>query len=221
MAHVLQIWKGLGYNRRALNLRCAAQIIVSEYNGKLPKNYDELVDLPGIGNATAGDILAFAWNIPNVVIETNIRSVFIHYFFKGKSDVHDRDILPLIEQTLDKENSREWYFALMDYGAMLKKTVGNASRSSKHYAKQSTFKGSHRQLRGEILKILGTKQQTVTSLKKVLTSSLRGSANIREGYTQIKNDTTSMSDALPKTLLDLEKEGFIEKRGRSWYIHGA
>jgi len=149
---VLKLWQGLGYNRRAANLHQAAKEIVSQHKGKFPRDYTALIELSGIGPATAGDIMAFAWNKAVVVIETNIRTVFIHYFFKDEKNIHDKDILPLIEKTLDTKNPREWYYALMDYGAMLKKTLPNPSRRSRHYAKQSPFKGSNREIRSKILK---------------------------------------------------------------------
>ena len=56
-------------------------------------------------------------------IETNIRAVFIHHFFSERESVTDREILPLVERTLDREEPRDWYYALMDYGATLKKTA--------------------------------------------------------------------------------------------------
>jgi A/G-specific adenine glycosylase len=149
--HVLSYWKGLGYNRRALNLQRAAQIVVNQYNGILPDD-PLLIDLlPGIGAATASSICAFAFNKSTVFIETNIRAVFIHFFFQSSSKVHDNEIRPLVAQTVSQENPRHWYYALMDYGAMLKKNFGNPSRKSKHHAKQSSFEGSDRQIRGLIL----------------------------------------------------------------------
>jgi len=147
---VVLVWQGLGYNRRAVNLHRAAKAISKLRS--FPKTKQALINLSGIGSTTAGDTLAFAFNKPEIVIETNIRTVFIHCFFKDKKSVHDKEILPLIEKTLDKKNPREWYFALMDYGASLKKTYSNPSRRSKHYAKQSPFKGSNRELRSKILK---------------------------------------------------------------------
>ena len=78
---ILTVWQGLGYNRRALALKKIAHIVVQQYNNKIPRSLDELIKLPGIGQATASEILAFAYNQPTVFIETNIRSVFIHFFF--------------------------------------------------------------------------------------------------------------------------------------------
>lgn len=151
---VLAQWQGLGYNRRGMYLHRAAQTIVADYNGALPGNPDLLVQLPGIGKATAASITAFAFNKPTVFIETNIRAVFIHFYFNGKNAIDDKDIFPLVQATLDHENPREWYYALMDYGVMLKKTIVNPSRKSAHHTKQSKFEGSDRQIRGMIVRIL-------------------------------------------------------------------
>lgn len=154
LAQVLRLWQGLGYNRRALNLKRAAEIIMRDYNGTLPDSPELLETLPGIGKATAASICAFAFNKPDVFLETNIRTVFIHHFFKDKKAVRDENLLALAEMLLDRENPRKWYSALMDYGAMLKKHYGNAARRSAHYKKQSRFEGSHRQKRGRILQLL-------------------------------------------------------------------
>ncbi len=151
---VLSLWQGLGYNRRGMYLHQLGQKVVHDYDGILPANPAILETLPGIGPATASSICAFAFNVPTIFIETNIRTVFIHFFFQGQMSVSDKDIMPLVEQTVDYDNPREWYYALMDYGVMLKKTMPNPSRKSKHYTKQSTFEGSDRQLRGKILKAL-------------------------------------------------------------------
>ena len=153
-AEVLKFWKGLGYNRRAKYLHDIATIVADEYNKVLPDDPNILVTFPGIGPATAASICVFAFNAPLSFIETNVRTVFIHFFFQGKTEVDDRDIMALVEETLDRERPREWYYGLMDYGVMLKKSVGNLNRRSKHYSLQSPFEGSDRQLRGRILQLL-------------------------------------------------------------------
>lgn len=151
---VLRAWQGLGYNRRGMYVHKTAQKIASEYNGIVPQDPAILVTFPGIGKATAASISAFAYNTPTIFIETNIRTVFIYFFFPDKEDIHDNDILPIIAETLDRENSRDWYYALMDYGVMLKKKLPNPSRKSIHHQKQSKFEGSDRQIRGMILRAL-------------------------------------------------------------------
>jgi A/G-specific adenine glycosylase len=154
LQQVLTVWHGLGYNRRALSLRKMAEEIVTLHDGRIPNNVTLLKTLPGIGNATAHAVCAFAFNQPVIFIETNIRTVFIHHFFSTKGAVNDSDIRPLITQTLDSRNPRRWYNALMDYGTALKKEHRNPGRKSAHYKRQSPFEGSARQVRGAILSTL-------------------------------------------------------------------
>ncbi len=151
---VLGLWQGLGYNRRAQALKKTAERIVDDFKGSVPSEIESLMELPGIGHATACSIRAFAYNKPVVFIETNIRTVFIHHFFKKSEEVHDRDLLPLIARTLDRRNPRTWYYALMDYGVFLKKEYGNLNTKSAHYKRQERFKGSNREVRGAILRAL-------------------------------------------------------------------
>lgn len=154
LRQVLAVWQGLGYNRRAVALQRIGQRVVDEFGGQIPACYDTLLTFPGIGPATAGAILAFAFEQPAVFIETNIRRVFIHFFFRGRTEVGDQEILPLVKGTLDLGQPRTWYYALMDYGAMLKTVEQNPNRRSKHYTRQTPFEGSDRQIRGLILKAL-------------------------------------------------------------------
>ncbi len=154
LKEVMKVWKGMGYNRRALALLKIAHKVVHEYKGKLPDEEKVLVTFPGIGKATASSVCTFAYNLPTVFIETNIRSVFLYYFFKNKEGIDDKEIIPLIQQTLDVANPREWYYALMDYGSMLKSKIDNPSKKSAHYRTQSRFEGSRRQSRGALLRLL-------------------------------------------------------------------
>lgn len=154
LAEVLAHWKGLGYNRRALYLKETARIVVDRHSGRLPDRPEELRKLPGIGPNTAGAVIAFAFNRPVVFIETNIRSVFIHRFFADRTDVRDAEIIVLVEATLDRANVRVWYWALMDYGVAVKQMTQNPGRRSAHYARQSAFAGSDRQIRGAILRLM-------------------------------------------------------------------
>ncbi len=151
---VLAAWQGLGYNRRALALQRTAAIVSSQWRGKLPQSAKDLCALPGIGTATAGAIRAFAWNLPSVFIETNIRRAYLHHFFPRSRSVPDTAIMPLIEATLDRKRPREWYWALMDYGSYLGTTLSaNPNIRSKHYTRQSAFQGSNRFLRGALLRL--------------------------------------------------------------------
>lgn len=153
LGDVLRLWQGLGYNRRAKYLHEAAKLIVREYRGVLPNKSETLRALPGVGRYTAAAVAAFAYDEPVVMIETNIRTAYIHHFYAKQESVSDTMLEPLIAATLQNPSSR-WYAALMDYGSHLKATVGNKNTQSKSYKKQSTFKGSAREMRGRILKFL-------------------------------------------------------------------
>jgi len=151
---LLAAWKGMGYNRRALFLRESARVVVEKHGGRLPRTKEELLSLPGVGPATAGDVLVFAFNEPVVVIETNIRAAFIHVFFPGDGPVTDAEIVPLVERTMDRRRPAAWYNALMDYGAWIKKIYSNPAARSAHHVKQAPFEGSVRQVRGRVLAYL-------------------------------------------------------------------
>jgi A/G-specific adenine glycosylase len=192
---VLTLWQGLGYNRRAKLLHQCAQAIVNNHGGKFPKTHAGLMALPGIGHYTAGAVMAFSYNKAVPIIETNIRTVIIHHYFKDKDEISDAEIMNIVVRTLP-EDVRIWYAALMDYGTHLKKTVGNVSRKSKSYTKQSTFKGSRRQLRGAIIRALTVDSHT----KKAL----------------LLKYPDFTSEQLDSELVALEKEGLIT-RGRNRY----
>ncbi len=199
LSEVLRLWSGLGYNRRALALKSIADRL-AEGDGRLPENYDALVALPMIGPYTAKAVLAFAYNRPVVCLETNIRRVFLHHFFPGETGISDSGIMPLIEETLDRENPREWYYALMDYGAALPRRVVNPNRRSAHYSRQAPFRGSNRQKRGALLREL-----TRHNGEAVSVSSLAPAAE---------------TDAVTaKGILDaLVREGFACEAGGCYFI---
>ena len=197
-AELLSVWSGMGYNRRALALRTLAQQVLSEHKGKLPREPEKLLALPGIGKYTAGAITAFAFNKPVVFMDTNIRRVYIHEFFQDRDGIHDHELLPLVEETMDRENPCLWYNALMDYGSMLKREHVNPNRRSMHYTRQSPFENSNRQVRGAILKALVEKSPLT---KRALTSR-----------------TGMEAGRIEKNLVQLCTEGFIKKKGRSYCI---
>lgn len=151
---VLEHWQGLGYNRRALALKRTAEECALQFEGELPRTYDELLKLPGIGPATAGGVMAFAYQKPALYLETNVRTVFLHELFPEEVGVSDKTLEPLVLETCSKEDPRGWYYALLDYGAYLKSILPNPSRRSKHHSKQSAFEGSKRQKRAELVRIV-------------------------------------------------------------------
>lgn len=166
LSSVIVAWKGLGYNRRAKMLHeCAKEVSRARV---FPRTRENLLKLPGIGPYTAGAIMAFAYNKPAVMIETNIRTVYLYHYFTNQTEVTDAEVLKVIERTCDHDSACEWYWALMDYGAYLKKHVGSTNKKSKQYKKQPPFKGSTREVRGAILNVLREHSVTMRSLARTL-----------------------------------------------------
>ncbi len=169
LAEVLTLWNGLGYNRRAKFLHDAAKMILTDFGGVFPETYEDLVKLPGVGPNTAGAILNYACNRATVFIETNVRTIYFHHFFPEGDKVSDAQLRPLIEQTLDPDNPREFYWALMDYGSWLKRQGAGKITQSRHYKKQSALVGSVREIRGQIIRQLAASDMTHNQLQRVVT----------------------------------------------------
>ena len=200
LPQVVGVWQGLGYNRRALALKRCAREIVERFAGRFPATIQELESLPGIGPYTARAVAAFAFGTAEAFIETNIRAVFIHFFFHDRDKVDDREIMPLVAATLDRTDPRTWYYALMDYGAMLKQNHPNPGRRSAHHARQSRFEGSNRQLRSRMLRsIMAQPGITAGALAKLLGAE---------------------PEVVRGNLEAMQREGFLGKWGRGVAVKG-
>jgi A/G-specific adenine glycosylase len=211
LADVLKAWQGLGYNRRAKMLHQAAREVIAKHKGKFPHSKSELEKLSGIGPYTAGAVAAFAYNHDVTFIETNIRTAIIQHFFADKPSarsaraeglsapkVSDKEILQILEQVFPKGKSREWYSALMDYGAYLKKSGVQLNSKSEHYSKQSKFEGSLRQARGATLRALAVEPLSLARLSDLFDISRR--------------------PQIVHAIKALTKEGFVEKNGRTYRL---
>lgn len=221
LSSVLRAWQGLGYNRRAKLLHEAAKTIAQKSvftvfkktrfnlvnnNVRHPmsdRRVEELEKLPGVGPYTARALCAFAFNQDVLFVETNIRTAILHHFFKNRnstiySTVSDSALLKILEKVLPKGRSRMWYSALMDYGAHLKRSGVRVNARSAHYTKQSPFRGSAREARGAILKVLVESEKTGGFLSLFLGKSR--SAQMR------------------RQIDKLCAEGLIEKRARRFRL---
>ncbi len=183
VSEVLHYWSGLGYNRRALHLKRTAEIIVEKYNGTFSQNEKELLSLPGIGQYTARAVLCFAFNQQIAVVDTNVRKVILTQF-----SVPEKDIPQIAESLLPHGKAYEWNQALMDYAAAVLK------KEKIPHPLQSTFVGSHRYYRGQILKQLLQK-------KKIEVKDI--------GLLVKKDFKESEKEWLDKLLNELMREGFI------------
>ncbi len=196
LEEVLKLWSGLGYNRRAKFLHEAAKKIMNDFGGIFPETQEDLTSLPGVGVNTAGAILAYSFNQPSVFIETNVRTVYFYHFFNHQETVSDAELKAVVEATIDSEHPREWYWALMDYGSYLKRQGVGQNNKSRHYKKQSPLKGSVREVRGQILKLLTSEDIDELSLRNELIAD----------------------DRFDTAILSLEKEGLIARTGTKLHL---
>jgi len=212
---ILSAWQGLGYNRRALALKRQAEKVSEGRAGILPASYEELQALPGVGPATAAGVMAFAHNSFAPYLETNVRSVVLHELFADRLEVCDKEVMAVVKQAAEflegegfssegsKGNildARTWNYALLDYGAWLKKAFPNPSRRSKQHTRQSRFEGSFRQKRAQLLReILSSPQQTAAELADNCTVDLEETEKVldalfKEGFIQCDNGSYSIAD---------------------------
>lgn len=207
VADVLFHWSGLGYNRRALNLKKTAQIIDENYRGKFPSDEKELLSLPGIGQYTARAIMCFAFDQQVAVVDINVKKVILTQIIKQSAlrlgdtsfeeKVSDKEISSIAEMLVPIGKAYDWNQALMDYSSLMLKS------ERIKIPKQSAFKGSNRYYRGKILKVL--------LLKKEI--------GIKDLGKQIKDDFSKLdSDWLKILIQEMEKEGFIETKKEHVYL---
>ena len=240
VSDVLAAWQGMGYNRRALSLKKAAETIAQEYDGAFPRSVKELVALPGIGPATAQGIRSFAFDLPGVYLETNVRTVVLHHLFPDASEVSDKELTPIVEATCPaavctdeadeatvrlqlagrfadpqdaRDTPRAWYYAMLDYGAYLKKAVPNPSRRAKAYTRQSKFEGSRRQKRAEAVRML------LEAQAQGMAGVTTGAVSMRLTEVELAAGRPSVDEALAASILeDLEREGFCCREDGAWRI---
>jgi A/G-specific adenine glycosylase len=186
ISEVLAAWSGLGYNRRALFLKKAAEVIVQTYDGKFPQDEKSLRSLPGIGEYTARALLCFAFDQQIAVVDTNVRKVILVEFPDALDTI--KDIQLIAEQLLPHGKAYEWNQALMDYSSAILK------QEKIPIPKQSKFHGSHRYYRGQILKNL-LQKKTIA---------------VKEMGGLIKKEYTNSDEKwLQKLIEELRAEGFI------------
>lgn len=196
---VLRVWSGLGYNRRGKFLHDAAKEISYRYKGSVKEA--TLRALPGVGPYTRAAVRVFAFNEPHALLETNVRTAFIHHFFPHKKSVSDKDLVPLMEAAAADQDPREWHWALMDYGAHLKKLHKNPSRRSASYTKQSSFRGSLREVRGILLKSLSRSTKIEIDL-----------------YLEVAEHAHIKKTRVHEALDSLVRDGLIKKVKGKWRI---
>ena len=117
---LLKLWEGLGYYSRARNLKKTAQMVVKNFGGKLPDNFEDLIKLPGIGSYTASAVLAIAFNKQYIPLDGNVERVLKRYLYLKKNKEIQKDKL-IQKKSIFGSSSRssDYAQALMELGALI------------------------------------------------------------------------------------------------------
>ena len=180
-ADVLRAWDRLGYPRRALRLQAAAQAILDQHDGRVPRGHDELLALPGIGSYTAAAVSAFAFGDRRTVIDTNIRRVHARLFAaqalpaRSLSAAETRRAEALLPQ--EREQSVLWNQSVMELGALVCTArspscedcpvvedcawVAAGRPAPQEAPRGQAWKGTDRQVRGAIMAVLRAAREPV------------------------------------------------------------
>ncbi len=151
---------GLWFNSRALRLQACAKQLLEQHGWVLPHDREILQTLPGIWPYTSWALLAFTYNLPVPVIDTNIRRIFIHELHLPE-DISTIQLEQVAIQHIPEWGANDWYNALMDYGSSV---LTSKKTGIKPISKQSRFVWSRRQIRGKILKHLLNHWPTATTV---------------------------------------------------------
>jgi A/G-specific adenine glycosylase len=183
---VLAAWSGMGYNRRALYLKQLAQVVVTEFGGKLPDDPHILRKLPGIGPYTANAISVFAFSKRLAAVDTNVRKVIRHEFNLPLA-TPSKEIERIATLVLPRRKVKEWHHALMDYVRLELRIRTGENGGGK---KQTRYEGSRRQIRGVIIRQLTV--HDAISIKKI-------ARELRRSKTEIESAALAM-----------QKEGIVK-----------
>jgi len=115
---ILKLWEGLGYYRRAKHLHKTSKILIKNYKSKIPKEFEEVKKLPGIGEYTANILLALIYNQPRIGIDGNVKRVFLRYFNKSLDNSNEKKKL-FLYKSFSNSRSADLAEALMEFGAII------------------------------------------------------------------------------------------------------
>jgi A/G-specific adenine glycosylase len=174
VADVLRSWAGLGYNRRAVNLHRAADAVVERHRGRVPDSLEALLALPGVGPYTARAVLAFAFERPVGVVDTNVGRVLARWTGRSLTPAEAQGLADL---AVPEHDAWRWNQAVMELGATVcrrrepdcagcpvswwcrwhadgRPPPDPADGSARVGTGQSRFEGSDRQGRGRLVAAL-------------------------------------------------------------------
>ncbi len=218
LAEVLKLWGGLGFSRRAKALHETSKMIRDQHKGKVPATVEELRSLKGVGEYTANAVASFAFGAPVAILDTNVGRILSRGV--ANKTLNQNEARKLVSELLPKIQIAQFNQAMLDLGAQfckskplceqcpvakscawkLKGGKDPAIKSAGVSKPQSTFKGSDRQVRGQVLAQLRNSSVSMTKLRSHLHEV----------------DPTRLQNVID----GLVRDGLIEQRGRMMQLHG-
>jgi A/G-specific adenine glycosylase len=115
---ILKLWEGLGYYRRARHLHKTSKILVKKYKSRIPKKYEEIIKLPGIGEYTANILLALIYNQPRIGIDGNVKRIFLRIYNRSLDKPNKKRKISFPKSFSNNRNA-DLAEALMEFGAVI------------------------------------------------------------------------------------------------------
>ena len=117
---ILKLWEGLGYYRRARNLLKCSKLLEKNYKSKLPKSFNELKKLPGVGDYTANALLGLVYNQPRIALDGNVKRVFSRNLNIDETKIDfDNFIEKNRKKLFNTKSNADFVEALMEFGALV------------------------------------------------------------------------------------------------------
>jgi len=116
---VLALWSGLGFYRRARNIFATKEIIKNHYENKFPNQFQQIIELPGIGKSTAGAIMSLAYLDPHPILDGNVKRVISRFLKKELDLLKEAELWELSEEMINRDDCFSYTQGIMDLGATL------------------------------------------------------------------------------------------------------
>jgi len=177
---ILALWSGLGFYKRARNIFKTKEIIKEKYNNRFPKEFHQLLELPGIGKSTAGAIMSLGYQIPHPILDGNVKRVITRLINQNLNLIKESELWKLSSQFLNKDNCFAYTQGIMDLGATI---CTPTNPSCKDCPLQNQCKSA--------FNVTINKNKKVAKLKKIIPMNL-SLIQTKDSLLLVKNEDSSI-----------------------------
>ena len=116
---IMAAWSGLGFYRRARNIFATKEIIKNNYRNRFPKDFQQIIELPGIGKSTAGAIMSLAYLDPHPILDGNVKRVISRFLKKELDLIKEPELWKLSKEMVNRDDCFSYTQGIMDLGATI------------------------------------------------------------------------------------------------------